>query len=448
MFENLTERLDRVFKKLKGRGKLSEKDIKDALREVRLALLEADVNYAVVKDFITRLQEKASGREVAQSLTPAQQVIKIVHQELVTLMGGEKDNSLRLSGPALISIMLVGLQGSGKTTTAGKLAGYLRDNKKRRPYLVPVDPYRPAAIEQLKKLGEALGIDCYTPKGGDSPRQIVAKVRKEIQGQAFDTLIFDTAGRLHIDEELMEELKEIRDLLKPQEILLVADAMTGQDAVNVATGFNDALDITGVVLTKLDGDARGGAALSIKAVTQRPIKFVGIGEKLDAWEVFHPDRMASRILGMGDVLSLIEKAQTAFDEREAKALEKKLKKDEFTLADFRDQLRQIRKMGPLEDIMGMIPGLGKLKGIKAFRPDEGQFVRLEAMVNSMTVTERSNPRIINGSRRLRIAKGSGTTVQDVNKLLKQFAMTKKMIKQVSKRGGKGISPTMFPSFKQ
>jgi len=444
MFENLTERLDHVFKKLKGRGKLSEKDITDALREVRLALLEADVNYAVVKDFIARIQEKASGREVAQSLTPAQQVIKIVHQELVTLMGGEEDNSLRLSGPPPLSIMLVGLQGSGKTTTAGKLAGYLRDTKKRSPYLVPADPYRPAAIEQLQKLGGALGIDCYTPEGGDTPRQIAAKVRKEIRGGVFDTLIFDTAGRLHIDEELMEELKEIQEVLKPQEILLVADAMTGQDAVNVATGFNDALDITGVVLTKLDGDARGGAALSIKAVTQRPIKFVGIGEKLDAWEVFHPDRMASRILGMGDVLSLIEKAEEAFDERQAKALEKKLKKDEFTLEDFRDQLRQIKKMGSLEDIVGMIPGLGKLKGMKAFRPDEGQFVRLEAIVNSMTATERKNPRIINGSRRLRIAKGSGTTVQDVNKLLKQFAMTKKMIKQVSKRGGKGISPAMFP----
>ena len=444
MFENLTERLDHVFKKLKGRGKLTEKDIKDSLREVRLALLEADVNYTVVKDFIARVQEKAAGHEVAQSLTPAQQVIKIVHQELVTLMGGEKDNSLKLSGPSPLSIMLVGLQGSGKTTTAGKLAGYLRDTKKRNPYLVPADPYRPAAIEQLQKLGGTLGIDCYTPETGDDPLQIVTKVRKEIREATCDTLIFDTAGRLHIDEELMKELREIKKLLKPQEIILVADAMTGQDAVNVAKGFNDALDITGVILTKLDGDARGGAALSIKAVTHRPIKFVGIGEKLDAWEVFHPDRMASRILGMGDVLSLIEKAEEAFDERQAEALEKKLRKDEFTLEDFRDQLRQIKKLGPLEDIMGMIPGLGKLKGMKAFRPDEGQFVRLEAIVNSMTATERRNPRIINGSRRLRIAKGSGTTVQDVNKLLKQFAMTKKMIKQVSKRGGKGISPTMFP----
>jgi signal recognition particle subunit SRP54 len=443
MFENLTERLNQVFKKLKGRGKLSEKDINESLREVRLALLEADVNYKVVKDFIARVQEGAAGQEVSESLTPAQEVIKIVHQELITLMGGGEDNSLKLSGHPPFSIMLVGLQGSGKTTTAGKLARYLREQK-RSPYLVPADPYRPAAIEQLQKLGELLGIDCYTPQTGDDPVQTVTKARKEGPKQGCDTLIFDTAGRLHIDEELMGELQKIKKLLNPQEIFLVADAMTGQDAVNVAKAFNDALGITGVVLTKLDGDARGGAALSIKAVTQRPIRFVGIGEKLDAWEVFHPDRMASRILGMGDVLSLIEKAQEAFDERQAEALEKKLRKDELTLEDFRDQLRQIKKLGPLEDIMGMIPGLGKLKGMKAMRPDEGQLVRLEAIINSMTAEERRAPRIINGSRRLRIAKGSGTTVQDVNRLLKQFAMTKKMIKQFNKRGGKGISPNMLP----
>jgi signal recognition particle subunit SRP54 len=443
MFETLSQRLDQVFKKLKGRGKLTEKDVKDALREVRLALLEADVNYAVVKDFISRAEEKAAGQEVMQSLTPAQQVIKIVNQELIALMGGGEDNGLKLSGPSPLPIMLVGLQGSGKTTTAGKLAGYLRDHKKRRPYLVPADPYRPAAIEQLKKLSEGLGIDCYSPETDEDPLETVAKAVEQGRGKGLDTLIFDTAGRLHIDAELMAELRGIKELLKPQEILLVADAMTGQDAVNVAKGFNDALGITGIILTKLDGDARGGAALSIKAVTQRPIKFVGIGEKLDAWEVFHPDRMASRILGMGDVLTLIEKTQAAFDERQAEDLEKKLRKDEFTLEDFRQQLHQIKKMGPLEDILGMIPGLGKLKGIKAFRPDEGQLVRLEAIVNSMTATERRNPRIINGSRRLRVAKGSGTTVQDVNRLLKQFAMTKKMLKQFSKRGGKGISPTMF-----
>jgi len=443
MFETLSQRLDQVFKKLKGRGKLTEKDIKDALREVRLALLEADVNYAVVKDFISRAEEKAAGQEVMQSLTPAQQMIKIVNQELIALMGGGEDNGLKLSGPSPLPIMLVGLQGSGKTTTAGKLAGYLRDHKKRRPYLVPGDPYRPAAIEQLKKLSEGLGIECYAPETGEDPLQTVAKAVEQARGKGFDTLIFDTAGRLHIDAELMAELREIKASLKPQEILLVADAMTGQDAINVAKGFNDALGITGIILTKLDGDARGGAALSIKAVTQRPIKFVGIGEKLDAWEVFHPDRMASRILGMGDVLTLIEKTQAAFDEGQAEALEKKLRKDEFTLEDFRQQLNQIKKMGPLEDILGMIPGLGKLKGIKGLRPDEGQLVRLEAIVSSMTATERRNPRIINGSRRLRIAQGSGTTVQDVNRLLKQFAMTKKMLKQFNKRGGKGISPTMF-----
>ena len=443
MFENLTERFNQVFKKLKGRGKLSEKDISESLREVRLALLEADVNYKVVKDFIARVQEKALGQEVTESLTPAQEVIKIVHQELITLMGGGEDNSLKLSVHPPLSIMLVGLQGSGKTTTAGKLARYLREQK-RNPYLVPADPYRPAAVEQLQKLGELLGIPCYAPESGDDPLQTVTKARKEGPAQGYDTLIFDTAGRLHIDAELMEELQGIKKLLKPQAILLVADAMTGQDAVNVAQGFNDALGITGVILTKLDGDARGGAALSIKAVTQRPIQFVGTGEKLDAWEVFHPDRMASRILGMGDVLSLIEKAQATFDERQAEALEKKLRKDELTLEDFRDQLRQIKKLGPLEDIIGMIPGLGKLKGMKAMRPDEGQLVRLEAIINSMTAEERRIPRIINGSRRLRIAKGSGTTVQDVNRLLKQFAMTKKMIKQFGKRGGKGISPNMFP----
>jgi signal recognition particle subunit SRP54 len=443
MFESLSQRLDQVFKKLKGRGKLTEKDVKDALREVRLALLEADVNYTVVKDFISRAEEKATGQEVTESLTPAQQVIKIVNQELIALMGGGEDNGLKLSGPSPLPIMLVGLQGSGKTTTAGKLASYLRDHKKRRPYLVPADPYRPAAIEQLRKLSEGLGIDCYAPEQGEKPLQTVTKAVEQARGTGLDTLIFDTAGRLHIDAELMAELRGIKEALKPQEILLVADAMTGQDAVNVAKGFNDALGVTGIILTKLDGDARGGAALSIKAVTQRPIKFVGIGEKLDAWEVFHPDRMASRILGMGDVLTLIEKTQAAFDELEAEALEKKLRKDEFTLEDFRQQLHQIKRMGPLEDIVGMIPGLGKLKGIKAFRPDEGQLVRLEAIVNSMTVTERRNPRIINGSRRLRIAKGSGTTVQDVNRLLKQFAMTKKMLKQFGKRGGKGISPAML-----
>ncbi|OGP94002.1 MAG: signal recognition particle protein [Deltaproteobacteria bacterium RBG_16_54_18] len=444
MFETLTERLDQVFKRLKGRGKLSEKDIKEALREVRLALLEADVNYKVVKDFITGVEAKATGHEVAESLTPAQQVIKIVHGDLIALMGGSEDNSIKLSGPSPIALMLVGLQGSGKTTTAGKIARYLRDTKKRRPYLVPADPYRPAAVEQLQTLAASLHIPCYAPGANDDPVETVVKAREQARKADVDTIIFDTAGRLHIDEELMEELRGIKQALNPPEILFVADAMTGQDAVNVATGFNDALGITGVVLTKMDGDARGGAALSIKAVTRQPIKFVGTGEKLDAWEPFYPDRMASRILGMGDVLSLIEKAEEAFDEQQAKALEKKIRKDEFNLEDFRQQLHQIKKMGPLEDILGMIPGLGKLKGIKALRPDEGQLVRVEAIVDSMTVKERHNPRLINGSRRLRIAKGSGTTVQDVNRLLKQFAMMKKMIKQFTARGSRGISPGMLP----
>ncbi|MBW2040096.1 MAG: signal recognition particle protein [Deltaproteobacteria bacterium] len=443
MFESLTERLNQVFKKLRGRGKLTEKEIRESLREVRLALLEADVNYKVVKDFIKGVEERAAGQEVMESLTPAQQVIKIVHEELIKLMGGGEDNSLRLEGAAPISIMLVGLQGSGKTTTAGKMAGYLWGRKKK-PYLVPADPYRPAAIEQLRKLGETLGIDCYTPRPGDDPLQTVDKARKQAETQGLDAVILDTAGRLHINEELMEELSKIKKLLDPQEILLVADAMTGQDAVNVAKGFDDALGITGVILTKMDGDARGGAALSIKAVTQRPIKFVGIGEKLDAWETFHPDRMASRILGMGDVLSLIEKAQAAFDERQAETLERKLRRDEFTLEDFRDQLHQIRKMGPLEDLLGMIPGLGKIKGVKAFRPDERQLLRLEAIINSMTKEERRNHHIISGSRRLRISKGSGTKVQDVNRLLKQFAMTKKMIKQLNRKGGKGPFPKILP----
>ncbi|RLB08076.1 MAG: signal recognition particle protein, partial [Deltaproteobacteria bacterium] len=422
---------------------LTEKEIRESMREVRLALLEADVNYKVVKDFIKGVEERAAGQEVMESLTPAQQVIKIVYEELTRLMGGGENNSLRLGGALPASVMLVGLQGSGKTTTAGKMAGYLR-GRRRKPYLVPADPYRPAAIEQLRKLGELLGIDCYVPDPGERLLQSVEKATVQAKTQGFDTLILDTAGRLHIDEELMEELRDIKRFLNPQEILLVADAMTGQDAVNVAKGFNEGLGITGVILTKMDGDARGGAALSIKAVTQRPIKFVGTGEKLDAWEVFHPDRMASRILGMGDVLSLIEKAQAAFDERQAETLERKLRKDEFTLDDFRDQLRQIRKMGPLEDLLRMIPGWGKLKGVKALYPDERQLVRLEAIINSMTKEERRNHQIINGSRRLRIAKGSGTTVQDVNRLLKQFVMTKKMIKQLSKKGKRGFLPNVLP----
>jgi len=443
MFEGLTERLNQVFKKLKGRGKLTEKEIKESLREVRLALLEADVNYKVVKGFVSTVETRALGHEVMESLPPAQQVIKIVHDELIQLMDGGKESDLRLGGSPPVAIMLVGLQGSGKTTTAGKLARYLQQ-RQRMPYLVPADPYRPAAIEQLQKLAETLQMECYAPEAGDEPIQIAGKAQQEARSKGFDVVIYDTAGRLHIDEELMQELKELRALLAPQEVLLVADAMTGQEAVNVAQGFNDALGITGIVLTKLDGDARGGAALSMKSVIEKPIKLVGVGEKLDALEVFHPDRMASRVLGMGDVLSLIEKAQATFDERQAEILEKKLRRDEFTLEDFRDQLRQIRKMGPLEDLMAMIPGVGKLKGMKALRVDEKQLARVEAIINSMTGQERRDYRVLNGSRRLRIARGSGTSVQEVNRLLKQFAMTKKMIRQLNKRGGKGQLSNMFP----
>lgn len=440
MFEALTSRLEQVFHRLKGKGKLSERDIAEALREVRIALLEADVNYTVVKEFIARAQARATGEEVLRSLTPAQQVIKIVHQELVNVMGAGEDNSLKLHGPSPAQIMLVGLQGSGKTTTAAKLARYLRDHRGRRPYLVPLDPYRPAAAEQLQTLAQRIGIDCYAPEMGEGVRDSVTKVMQLVRAKQVDTIILDTAGRLHIDDELMEELKEIKEMVRPQEILLVADAMTGQDAVNVAKGFNNALGITGVILTKLDGDARAGAALSIKGVINRPIKFVGVGERLDAWEVFHPERVASRILGMGDVLTLIEKAQAVFDQKEAQALQRRLRRDEFTLEEFRQQLRQIKKMGPLEDIIAMIPGVGKLKGLRA---DEGQLMRLEAIVNSMTPAERRNPRIINGSRRLRIAKGSGTTVQEVNRLLKQFEMTKKMLRELNKRGGRLPTPAMF-----
>jgi signal recognition particle subunit SRP54 len=443
MFESLTERLDQVFKKLRGRGKLSEKDVKASLREVRLALLEADVNYKVVKGFVASVEERALGHEVMESLTPAQQVVKIVHEELIRLMDGGTESKLRIQGSPPVSVVLVGLQGSGKTTTAGKLARYLRENQ-RKPYLVPADPYRPAAVTQLERLACDLGVDCYSPEGGATAVEIVRRAQEGSRQGGYEVVIYDTAGRLHIDEELMKELRAIKMVLAPEEVLLVADAMTGQDAVNVATGFNEGLGITGVVLTKLDGDARGGAAVSIKAVTDRPIKLVGLGEKLDALEVFHADRMASRILGMGDVLSLIEKAEAAFDGRQAREMEKKLRRDEFTLEDFRDQMRQIRKMGPLEDLIGMIPGMGKLKGLKGFRVDETQLVRIEAIINSMTPEERRRDRIVNGSRRMRIAKGSGTTVQDVNRLLKQFAMTKKMIRQMTKKGarGHGLAPTL------
>jgi signal recognition particle subunit SRP54 len=445
MFENLTSKLDSIFKRLKGHGKLTEENIKEALKEVRIALLEADVNFKVVKDFVQSVEQKAIGREVMDSFTPAQQLIKIVKDELTSLMG-EGEQKIQLSGTPPVPIMLVGLHGCGKTTTAAKLARYFKERKKR-PCLVPADVYRPAAIEQLQKLGEELRVDFYRPDPSETPLDICLKGRDFALKGGFDLMLIDTAGRLHIDEALMLELREIKTALKPKEVLLVADAMTGQDAVNIAKNFNERLGVDGVVLTKMDGDARGGAALSIRSVTQKPIKFIGMGEKLDALEVFHPDRMASRILGMGDVLTLIEKAEAVIDEKKAKDLERKIRKDTFTLEDFRDQLQQVRKMGSLESILGMIPGLSKkMKGMGSLDFDEKELVRVEAIINSMTIRERANYMIINGSRRLRIARGSGTSVQEVNQLLKRYAQARKMMKQFAKMGEKGFGRGRMPFF--
>ncbi len=442
MFERLSDKLDAAFKKLKGRGKLTEKNIEEGLKEIRMALLEADVHYRVAKRFISDVKERALGREVLTSLTPGQQIIKIVNEELTEMMGSQQEE-LNLSGPSPVPLMLVGLQGSGKTTTAGKLAVFLR-NKGRKPYLVPADVYRPAAIDQLTKLGEQLKVPVFSSSVEMDPVQIALDARTAAHQQGCDTLLLDTAGRLHIDQELMDELIRINEAVKPADILLVADAMTGQDAVNIAQSFNEALDIGGVVLTKMDGDARGGAALSIKEITGKPIKFIGVGEKLNALEPFHPDRLASSILGMGDVLTLIEKAQGLVDEKKAAELEKKLRKSQFTLEDFRDQMVQIRKMGSLGDIMKMIPGMGKLKQMKNMDMDENELVRIEAIINSMTPQERRRHGIINGSRRRRIAKGSGTQVQDVNRLLKNYTQVLKMLKKLNKGGMQGFPQGMMP----
>ncbi len=445
MFDNLSSKLEAVFKKLRGHGKLTEQNIQEALKEVRVALLEADVNFKVVKDFIQSVQGRAIGQEVMGSLTPAQQLIKIVKEEMTTLMGGQEQR-VQLSGSPPVPIMLVGLHGCGKTTTVAKLARYFQ-GMKRRSYLVPADVYRPAAIDQLQKLGEELKVDFYRPGPSQTPLDICLKARDAALKGGHDLMLIDTAGRLHIDEALMLELREIKTQIKPREVLFVADAMTGQDAVNVAKSFHERLGIDGIILTKMDGDARGGAALSIKAVTQRPIKFIGVGEKIDALEVFHPERMVSRILGMGDVLTLIEKAEAVFDEKKAKELEKKIRKDSFTLEDFRDQLQQIRKMGSLESLLNMIPGLPKkMKGMGGLQVDEKELGRVEAIINSMTLKERANFTIINGSRRLRIAAGSGTSVQEVNRLLKQYAQARKMMKQFSKMSGKGLGRGQMPFF--
>jgi signal recognition particle subunit SRP54 len=442
MFENLSDKLDAVFKKLKGHGKLTESNIEEGLREVRMALLEADVHFRVVKRFIADIKERALGQEVLASLTPGQQIIKIVNEQLTELMGAQHEQ-LDLKGARPVAIMLVGLQGSGKTTTAGKLAVHLR-NEGYKPYLVPADVYRPAAIDQLTKLGGQLSVPVYGSQTNMDPVDICLEARVAAQMAGCDVLLLDTAGRLHIDETLMAELARIKDAVKPSDTLLVADAMTGQDAVNIAQSFNEALDIGGIVLTKTDGDARGGAALSIKAVTGKPIKFVGTGEKLTQLEAFHPDRMASTILGMGDVLTLIEKAQAVVDEKKAVELEKKLRKSQFTLEDFRDQLVQVRKMGSLSELLQMIPGMGKMKQMKHLEVNDGELVKIEAIINSMTRKERQNHAIINGSRRKRIAKGSGTRVQDVNSLLKNYTQVMKMMKKMNKSGMRGLGRGMLP----
>ncbi len=437
MFENISDRLNEVFKKLRGHGKLTESNIEEGMREVRMALLEADVNFKVVKDFIAAVTERAVGHEVLESLSPGQQVIKIVHEELISLLGGEAE-ALQLGGKSPVVIMLVGLQGSGKTTTAGKLARILK-KKGRKPYLVPADVYRPAAIEQLHVLGQAVDVPVHPSQADQNPVDICGNALIAADATGRDTLIIDTAGRLHVDEDLMGELSRIKEKLSPAEILFVADAMTGQDAVTVADKFNQDLSISGVVLTKMEGDARGGAALSIKKVTGRPIKFVGVGEDLDALEVFHPDRTASRILGMGDVLTLIEKAEAVVDKKKAEKLAKKIKKDAFTLEDFRDQIQQIKKMGNLEQIMGMIPGINKFKQLKDMpKPDEKELNRVEAIINSMTPDERKKYLIINASRRQRIARGSGTSVQEVNKVIKSYTDMLKMMKKMKGKMGGGV----------
>ncbi len=434
VFEGLAEKLQDTFDKLRGKGKLSEDDVKSALKEVRMSLLEADVNYRVVKDFINRIEERAVGEEVMDSLTPAQQVIKIVKEELTDLMGGEHVDINFADKPPTV-IMLVGLQGSGKTTSAGKLANHFKKEGKS-PLMVAADIYRPGAIDQLEQLGRQLDVDVFQMGDENDPVDIVKGAISSAERQDNDMVIVDTAGRLHIDEELMEELSDIKAAVDPEEILLVVDAMTGQDAVNVAEKFTEQLDIDGMLMTKLDGDARGGAALSIREVTGRPIKYAGVGEKLNELETFHPDRMASRILGMGDMLSLIERAEESFDEKQAEELEQKLREDKFTLADFMDQMDQVRNMGPIDEIMGMIPGMGAAKQLKNIQVEEDQLDKIEAIISSMTPEERRNPDIIDGSRRRRIAEGSGTEIQDVNRLLKQFRQTKKMMKQLNKKKDK------------
>lgn len=444
LFEGLSGKLQDTIKKFRGMARVTDKDIKEMMREIKLALLEADVNFKVVKDFINKVSERAVGQDVLESLTPGQQVIKIVHEELIDLMGRVPSKVTFSSKPPTV-YMLVGLQGSGKTTTSGKLAGLLR-KQGRNPLLVACDVYRPAAIKQLQVVGNQLNVPVFSIENNLNPVQIAKEAVELAKAKQYDLVIIDTAGRLHINEELMDELKNIKSTVHPHEILLVVDSMTGQDAVNVAESFNEKLGVDGIVLTKLDGDTRGGAALSVKAVTGKPIKFAGLGEKLSDLEPFYPDRMASRILGMGDVLSLIEKAQEAFDEKKAMEMEKKLRTQQFTLDDFLDQMQQVKKMGPLNQVLGMIPGMNA-KNMQNVEVDEKKMVHIEAIIKSMTKGERNEPHILNGSRRKRIATGSGTTIQEVNRLLKEFEEMKKLIKMMSeqgKRGGKGMGKFKMP----
>jgi signal recognition particle subunit SRP54 len=439
VFEALSDKLEAIFKKLKGKGILKEEDVDVALKEIRIALLEADVNFKVVKSFIDRVRQKAIGKEILESLSPAQQVIKIVYDELCELLGGSSAK-IQLSPNPPTVIMMIGLHGSGKTTTSAKLARIFK-KEGRRPMLVAADLQRPAAIEQLITLGKQIDVPVFHSFDLKDPRKLCQEALKKAKIDRMDPVIVDTAGRMHVDEELMKELKDVKEILNPNEVLFVADAMTGQDAVNIAKNFSEKVGIDGIILTKMDGDARGGAALSIKEVTGKPIKLIGVGEKLDALEEFYPDRIAKRILGMGDVLSLIEQAQKAFDQREAEKLKEKIEKEDFTFDDLKEQIRKMRKMGPLENILSMLPGANKL--LKDIKIDEKEFVKVEAIINSMTPEERKNPKIINASRRIRIAKGSGTLVTDVNRLIKQFNEMKKMMKKF--KHGKGFKlPKIFP----
>lgn len=444
-FDGLSERLQGVFDKLRKKGKLQEEDLNIALREVRLALLEADVNYKVVKEFVASVKDKALGSEVLESLTPGQQVISVVNEELTALMGGEAVK-LEISSKPPTVIMMVGLQGSGKTTTTGKLGLYLSKKQHKKPLFVACDVYRPAAITQLEVLGEQTGLPVYSEKAEKNPVKIAQNALTYAKTHGNDVILIDTAGRLHIDEALMQELNLIKEVTTPKEILLVIDSMTGQDAVNVAENFNQVLDLSGVILTKLDGDTRGGAALSVRKITEKPIKFVGMGEKLDQLEVFHPDRMASRILGMGDILTLIDKAKETYSEKEAKALQDKILKSQFTFDDYLAQIEQMSNMGDLNSLIAMIPGLSK-KSLKGIKLDSRELDYSKAIIRSMTKEERNNPKIINGSRRKRIAQGSGRKVQEVNRLLKQFEQSQVMMKQLTQlTGGKGGKKRKLPFF--